>query len=446
MKQSFLLSLLLFYFFNSVVYAGVNKNISPEPAPLIWDVVNAVNFAKKNNPDIAIALKRIEEAEAALSQAQAINYPLISLSSEYSQTDNPMYSFGNILNQGNFDNSIDFNDPGRTDNFRLQTSLVYQVYNGGKSKASIAVSASQIRFQEIELEGIHRRLSFEVAKTYQAILQSENMVQVRQQAVDAINAAYKVGLARYEAGDLLKQDILNLELQQARADENLIQSQHVLELTKRTFLNLLGLTQGGVTVSSNEAPAQPVPTDLHYKNRHELKLLKNAEQIASAELTKVKCKNYPTIDAFASYQIDQGFLTDENGDSWIAGIKMNYVIYDGKNRAAQIQQATLRLQEIKVQQQKTELALNLEMQQAKLNFEQTEKRLAVTEKMVSVAEEVARLSRARFKEGVILASDLIDYEMRLSDAKSRYLSAATGHRIAIANLRRVAGLGQFPKK
>ncbi len=445
MKQSFLLSLLLFYFFNSVVYAGVDKNISPEPSPLIWDVVNSVNFAKKNNPDIAIALKRIEEAEAALSQAQAINYPLISLSSEYSQTDNPMYSFGNILNQGDFDNSIDFNDPGRTDNFRLLTSLVYQVYNGGESKANIAVSTSQIRLQEIELEGIHRRLSFEVVKTYQAILQSENMVQVRQQAVDAINAAYKVGLARYEAGDLLKQDILNLELQQARADENLIQSQHVLELTKRTFLNLLGLTQGGVTVSSKEAPAQPIPTDLHYKNRHELKLLKNAEQIAAAELSKVKGKNHPTIDAFASYQIDQGFLTDENGASWVAGIKMNYVIYDGKNRAAQIQHAKLRLQEIKVQQQKTELALNLEMQQAKLNFEQTEKRLAVTEKMVSVAEEVARLSRARFKEGVILASDLIDYEMRLSDARSRYLSAATGHRIAISNLRRVAGLDQFPE-
>lgn len=445
MKQLLLLSLLLFIYFSATVHAGADKSTGTEPPPPLWDAVNSVNFAKKNNPDIAVALKRIEEAEASLSQAQAVNFPLISLSGEYSQTDNPMYSFGNILNQGDFDTNIDFNDPGRTDNLRLQTTILYQLYNGGQNRADIAVSASRIRLQQIELEGTHRRLGFEVVKTYQAILQANKMVQVRQQAVDAISAAYNVGLARYEAGDLLKQDILNLELQQARAEENLIQSQHQLELTKRTFLNLLGLKDGRVALSSKEAPAQIIPTGINYKDRHELKLLKNAEEIAAAELSKAKGKKYPTIDAFANYQIDQGFITDENGASWMAGVKMNYVLYDGKNRAAQIQKAQLRLQEIKALQQKTELALNLEVQQAKLNFQQTEKRLAVTEKMVNVAEEVARLSRARFKEGVILASDLIDFEMRLSDARLRYLSAATGHRVAIANLRRVAGLDQFPE-
>ena len=63
--------------------------------------------------------------------------------------------------------------------------------------------------------------------------------------------------------------------------------------------------------------------------------------------------------------------------------------------------------------------------------------------MVGVATEATRLSRARFKEGVILASDLIDFEMRLSDAQARHLAAKAGYRVAIANLRRAAGLEQF---
>jgi len=66
--------------------------------------------------------------------------------------------------------------------------------------------------------------------------------------------------------------------------------------------------------------------------------------------------------------------------------------------------------------------------------------------MVGVAEEVARLSRARFKEGVILASDLIDFEMRLSDALARHLSASAAYQVAIANLRRATGLDQFSLK
>ncbi|MGW8195890.1 MAG: TolC family protein, partial [Desulforhopalus sp.] len=71
-------------------------------------------------------------------------------------------------------------------------------------------------------------------------------------------------------------------------------------------------------------------------------------------------------------------------------------------------------------------------------------RKSVTDKMVTVAEEAARLSRVRFKEGVILASDLIDFEMRLSDAQARHLAAKSNYSVAIANLRRAAGLPQYP--
>ncbi|EKD36512.1 MAG: outer membrane efflux protein [uncultured bacterium] len=125
---------------------------------------------------------------------------------------------------------------------------------------------------------------------------------------------------------------------------------------------------------------------------------------------------------------------------------MDYKLFDGRRTDAQITGAKLKLQEIEGLKKKTELALNLEIQQALLDYEQSGERVRVTDKMVGVAEEVARLSRARFKEGVILASDLIDFEMRLTDARARQLAAKAGYRVAIANLRRAAGLEQFPGK
>ncbi len=47
------------------------------------------------------------------------------------------YSFGNILNQGAFDNSIDFNDPGRTDNLNLKAEIAYRLYNGAGIKQKL---------------------------------------------------------------------------------------------------------------------------------------------------------------------------------------------------------------------------------------------------------------------------------------------------------------------
>jgi len=422
--------------------ADATGSTLPE-VPTVWTAERAVAVALAGNPDSTIAAKRIEEAAAAAAMAKASDYPLINLAGEYGQTNNPMYSFGNILNQGAFDNTIDFNNPGRTDNLQVKAMIQYRLYNGGRDQAEQAVAAAQLNTARTDLAVIHHLLGFEVVRTFQAIVQAEKMVTVRDEELAAITAALEVARARYEAGDLLRQDLLNLELQQSRASENLIQSKHALELTKRGFLNLLGLRQGEVAVDPDSGQGQKVPEIIGYQNRHELTRLDSQIQAAEAELKKAAGGNLPTIDTFASYQVDGGLVLEEGGDSWMAGIKMNYNLFDGQRTAAEITRSRLKVQELQAVKIKTELALNLEVQQALLDFKQAEERLGVTAKMVGAAEEVARLSRLRFKEGVILASDLIDFEMRLTDARARQLAARAGHQVAIANLRRAVGLAQF---
>jgi outer membrane protein len=411
--------------------------------PKTWTAEMAVAFAITENPDSTIARKRIEEAQATAMMARSVDYPLINISAEYGQTNTPMYSFGNILNQGAFENTIDFNNPGRTDNLQLKAMIHYRVYNGGQDQAEHAASAARIDISQTDLIAVHQQLGFEVVKAFHVIILAEKMVAVRNEELSAITTALDVGRARHEAGSLLRQDLLNLELQQARASENLIQSRHSLELDKRSFLNLLGLQQEDVEIDPASGRAQKLPGNIDYHNRHELRKLEAMLQTAEAELRKAQGSKKPTIDAFAGYQVDSGIVTEETGDSWMAGVKMNYALFDGHKADAQISLARLKLQEIQGLKLKTELALNLEVQQALLDYKQAEERLSVTDKMVDVAEEVGRLSRARFKEGVILASELIDLEMRLTDARARQLTARTGYQVAIANLRRATGLAQF---
>lgn len=437
-----ILSLLTSYGMGHTAKAGQSTG----PLPEVWTAEQAVAFALDANPESTIAQKRIEQAMAAAAMAHSSDYPLVNVSTEYGQTNNPMYSFGTILNQGAFDNSIDFNDPGRTDNLLLKAQVSYRLYNGGRDQAEQAAAAAHINVSRSDLAAVHQQLAFEVVKTFLAIIQAEKMVTVREEAMLSITAAFEVGKARFDAGDLLQQDLLNLELQQSRADENLIQSRHILELTKRSFLNLLGLREGEITIAPDSITDQELPRSFDYSNRQELKRLEAIEQGALAELQKAQGGTLPSVDAFAGYQIDSGSVLGEAGDSWMAGIRMNYTLFDGKKSASAITKAQLKLQEIQSIRKKTDLALHLEIQQAQLDYEQAKKRLTVTEKMVGVATEVIRLSRARFTEGVILASDLIDFEMRLSDALARQLAAQAGYQVAIANLRRATGLEQFPGK
>jgi outer membrane protein TolC len=108
------------------LFATAQTQAMAENSPIIpdqWTPENAVIFALANNPDTAITRQRIAVAQASVQEANAAFYPRLDLSASYQQTNNPMYSFGNILNQGVFDDTINFNDPGTTDNLRLNATV-----------------------------------------------------------------------------------------------------------------------------------------------------------------------------------------------------------------------------------------------------------------------------------------------------------------------------------
>lgn len=415
---------------------------TPAKIPEIWTASQAVTFALAENPDSSIALKRIEEARAVVAIARSADFPQVNLVAEYGQTNNPMYAFGSLLNQGAYNERIDFNDPGTTDNLQLKARVNYRLYDGGESRAAKMAAEADVEMAAADQLGVHQQLAFEVLRAFYMIIQTEQLVRVREESLDAITASLQVGLARFEAGDLLRQDLLNLELQQSVASENLIGSRHHLQLTRRGFANLLGLPASEVAVAAGDT--QEVPENVDYNKRHELRQLESQEAAARAEIERARSGLLPSLDTFADYQVNQGWTSEESGDSWMAGIRLQYALFDGGNTASRITLAKVRLQKIQALRKKTELALNLDLEQAQLDYQQARERMAVTDKMVEVAQEAARLSRARFREGVILASDLIDSEFRLSDAQARHLAANTGVRTAVANLRRATGLSQFP--
>ncbi len=442
--KKWLLHLILYTLLTANVQAAPSLNDGvPSIPPEDWTLADAVLYAIDNNPDIHIALQRLDSSTAMVASARSYTMPSLSLVGEYSQTNNPMYSFGNILNQGAFDNSIDFNDPGRTDDLLLQARVEYRLYDGGKIQANVDKAESDIKASANQLDVVHQQLAFEVVQSYHAILQAQEMLEVRDAAVKAISASLAVGKAQFDAGSLLKEDLLNLELQQAREEENRIRTRHQYELNQRIFWNLLGITPHQQVTLPTLVQEQEIPQSLNYSGRKELQTLDAQISSAEAGLKAVRSGEKPAVDTFAHYQFEHGTVLGESGDSWLAGVRLNYSLYNGNRTEAEIAAAKAHLAEIKSQKAKVELALSLELQRAQISYQQSIERLHVTAKMVEVAKESAALSRIRFQEGVILASDLIDMEMRLTDARARRTAARTENRIAIANLRRVTGAEQF---
>ena len=433
----------LLFFFLFPVLAPVGS--FAQTSAFVWTLQEAVQLALKNNPDITTTQARIQQAEANLIESKAAFYPQLSINGGYTRTDNPMYSFGNILNQGQFSKDIDFNKPGTTDAFLGQIMLKYQLYNGGQDKAAYKTAELQKEAALVQEMAIKNNLSYEVIRAYYTILAANDTLRARELALAAIKKALGQAQVRYQAGTLLKEEVLLLQTEDAHAEEMLIQAEHGKRLAEQGFLLLLGEEPGpGLRLAYNKNEAPVIPVSPPSGQRLELNVLDKLIAAQEFALKGAKSARYPKAEAFGSYQVEQGTEIDQgSGDSWTAGLRLNYTVFDGHRVAAAIQAEQAKLLELHAQRHKMALALAMEAEQARLNVDEETKKLATSSLRLQSSRENSRLTRIRFQEGLCTSTDFINSENRLTDAETGYAQTSYALHIAAAQLRKSYGLPLF---
>jgi outer membrane protein len=414
------------------------------PGAETWTLTRALDTALANSPDARIARLRTEAARALVQQADSAWYPRLTLQGGYTETNSPMMAFGAILNQRAFNFGLDFNHPGRIDNLNATGTLAYNLYSGGRATAAGKAARAGAEAANQDFNAARHQLAAEVVKAWFAIVKAREATTALEAGEKAYEAAVANACLRYEAGQLLKADLLNLEVELARTREQLLQARHSARLAGQALLYVLGVESDASDVTiADQDPAlaqlrEPATND--YTRRPELLGLQERVRVAESMVTATRAGRRPTVNAFTSYQYDRGWQLDRHGDSWMAGIAVSLNVFDGGETAGRVRQAAAELAQVKEMQRKALLGVALEAEQARLAFETARARLAVSRDAVAQAEESAALSRARFERGALLTADLIAVEGRLTEARMRRTFAAADERIALVEWRRAVGL------
>ena len=419
-------------------------NAPPARGAEPWTLDRALATALAQSPDIKIARQRIEGAQAMIEQAASAWMPQVMLQGRYTDTNNSMMAFGSILNQRAFRSSLDFNHPGQIDNLNTTGTVAYNLYSGGRATAGRNAARAGSHAAEQDARATQNQLCAEVVKAYLNIRKAREAVAAVEAGVKAYETGVAAAHARFEAGQMLKADLLSLEVQLAQTRENLSSARHGAALAGRAFLFVLGLeaTTGPVELAVDDPSLArlALPDTGDSSQRPELLGLQERIRAAEALVRAARGHRQPDVNAFASYQYDQGWKLDRHADSWTAGVSVDLNVFDGGQTSGKIRQSSAELAQVKEMLRKATLGIGLEVEQARLAHDDARERLAVTAQAVEQAEESATLSRARFEKGALLTADLIGVETRLIEARMRRAVAAADERIALADLRRALGL------
>jgi len=407
-----------------------------------WTLERALRQALSASPEARLAQQRIVAAQAGLEQANAVFWPRLQFQSSYTASDNPMLAFGSILNQRAYSPSLNFNDVPTVDDFNARGLVTVPLYAGGRNAATRKAASANTEAAREDNAAVQNALGYEVARAFHTVLKTRQFIRAAEAGVKSFEENLAVAKKRVEGGTLLKTGVLDIEVRLALAREELVRARNANALAVRALRNLLGIESGSFEVA-DAAPASTAPESGDFSGRPELAAAQHRERAAQEQARAAKGSYLPRVSAFGSLDYDYGWKYDNGGGSYTAGALLQWDVWDGRLTRAKVREATANLESTREEQRKLRLALDLEVEQARLDLTAANERLSVTDQAVGQAAESARLTRARFEQELALSKDLIDAETALVTARVRRAEAEADRQIAIAAVRKALGLPQL---
>lgn len=408
----------------------------------------AVALAWERNPDLRAAASRVAVAEAHVGEAASAFYPQIGARLSYARTDNPAQAFGMIVSQRRFSPAFDVNDPGAVQNWRPELVATISLFRGFRDASGVDVARKASEIAGFERAAIRNALAQAVTDTYYVHLAARQQIEVARASVAAVRSELVEARKRFEAGALLKSDVLSLEVRLAAAEDGEVRARIGTEHA-RTGLRVLLAAEADESVDLStdlppEGPSLPqnraAAAARAAESRPEFRAAARLVEMRKSELAGERGAWLPSADAFATYGQDAPDLgISGRQDNWAFGFSVELPLFSGFRTRARVEAAERRLDEARAMEDKVRLAVDQEIRTALLHREEAGERARVSEKAVAAAEEALRLVREQYQAGTATVTRYLEAEAALADARSRVITARTDARRSDAELRKAIG-------
>ncbi|TLU98136.1 TolC family protein [Dyadobacter luticola] len=185
--------------------------------------------------------------------------------------------------------------------------------------------------------------------------------------------------------------------------------------------------------------------ELNYENRIEFSLLNTQEKLAGLDLRNVRSGYLPSLSASVGYGYNAGYdrfsqlFTKSWYNNMVIALNLNIPIFDGFTKRYQIEQKKIAIDKVKNNQTLLKQSIDLESNQASINIKNAFATLETQKRNFDLAQEVVRVSKIKYKEGVGSNIEVINAESSFKEAQTNYFTALYDLMIAKVDLSRARG-------
>jgi outer membrane protein len=385
--------------------------------------------------DVAIALSDEESAKSAVSLARSPWLPSIDVYGRETWLKN--------LPEVRVPTGASF--PTSQDQFATVGFRATQVlYDFGRTSSSISSAKYSLKAREAGTFRTRNRAALEFIVAYFDLLEAEELLKVAQEEVTSYEAHGKDASARFRAGVVTRNEVLQAEVMLADSKQRLLTAENTRTL-RASKINSLLMRPLNEPVQPQEIVGNalgPVPLDQAWaeaeQSHPDLKDLDARVRAKEESISAVRSEYLPTVYVSGGYEYQENQY-QVHPDNWtvIAGVNIN--LFAGGSTSSRVSMTRSEHLSLKLSREKLLDAVRLDVQAAWLERESSNQKVQVSMAAVAQSAENLRLQRLRYQQGVGTSTEVVDAVTLMTTAETNAWKANFGVKRAEAALQYTMG-------
>ena len=407
-----------------------------------FDLNAAIKRGLEYNPSLLAIKENLLGAEQGIKSARGAFGPSLSTSYSYIHLDREPEQNGIAV--------------GDQENWVLNLNIHLPLFTGfnllsNYEKSLLAKDQAMLQLKQARLQ-----LVFEIRQSFFDLLQAKENLKSARLSLERLKSHLKISQAFYDVGLKPKLDVLQAQVELAKAEQGLLVAQNAVQ-TQRARLNfLLNLDVNEDVHYSGTLEFVPFVLGLEeclakaQKNRPDLKLASKSILLASKESKIVASSFYPQVGADLNYYRygDEPIVDGskfQRPSEWRAGVSLQWKLFEWGKTYYTYKQTRHRVSELEAEYKNLQNQISFEVKAAYLKIKEAAQRIVVARKGVEEARESYRLAMARYEAQVGTNTDVLDAQFGLASSEANLTQAMADYLKAIANIYLAMGEPDFER-
>lgn len=395
----------------------------------------AVQSATERNTTVKLSEMEQQMAAARLKQTDAVWLPQLKVGYQAIVTNNPLNAFGFLLQQqGVTQQSFDpngLNSPGTAHNYATTVEARVPLLNLDAIFTRKGMRQQQ-DMRKHQTAYTREYVAFETRKAYTQLQFAYTLRDILRTTLNDVRAMHRK-VSNFVAEGLAQQsDVLNVQVQVSTVESALARAESSIDNASEALHLLMGKDMNQAERYSVDSLQQMVHTasiGVLSPARGDLMAMRSALGAARSMEQSARMAFLPRLNAFANYQLNNSKLTAFKHDSYMAGVSLSWILFDGNRRTGKLHEARIAAQKVQQELGKLEDNSRMELDKSLRDLRDAQSEIAKHNASVNHAAEALRILLNRHKEGLASTTDCLAAQAQLSQQRIGLAKAVMDYNI-----------------